>query len=100
MQRINFLQGTTFRTPIQKMMKADTFLHSKLLPFYETARGRTAYNQLLSASEEYLSQYVEEIRGIADGAKVSFIEVNISEYRTHERSTEEIIYDAINDGSN
>ncbi|XP_047468432.1 uncharacterized protein LOC125024676 [Penaeus chinensis] len=64
--------GRTFRGIIEDFLASFKELHDSLLPAYETAEGKAAYDQTLAVLQENYPQYVREIQGTADGAKVPF----------------------------
>ena len=71
------MQGHTFASLIQTFLKSYSFLHEEFLPAYNTCEGRKAYEDTLDSVKANFPQYVDEIQGTADGAKVPFHEVNI-----------------------
>ncbi|XP_022904794.2 beta-alanyl-dopamine/carcinine hydrolase [Onthophagus taurus] len=67
---VGFDIGTTFGSMIHDLLeKCVEFLK---LPTYETESGKEAYENTLAVVKENFPQYIEEIQGIADGAKVPF----------------------------
>jgi hypothetical protein len=46
-----------------------------LLPLYETDAGKKAYEETLTSVRKNFPQYVREMEGTADGAKVHFHKV-------------------------
>jgi SAM-dependent MidA family methyltransferase len=50
-------------------------LNDYLLPIYNSTEGRKVYDDTLHVVQSKFSQYVREIQGIADGAKVEFYKV-------------------------
>ncbi|XP_067651873.1 beta-alanyl-dopamine/carcinine hydrolase-like [Haliotis asinina] len=67
--------GQHFQDAIQSYYGTMTDLHTKLLPFVETTDGMRIYETYLNMAETYFPQYVEELRGIAVGAKLPFKQV-------------------------
>ncbi|XP_071081864.1 beta-alanyl-dopamine/carcinine hydrolase-like [Haliotis cracherodii] len=67
--------GQHFQGAIQEYYAMMTDLHTKLLPFVETAGGSHIYDTYLRMAETHFPQYVDELRGIAVGAKLSFKQV-------------------------
>lgn len=47
---------------------------------YETSEGKKIYNENLEAVGKVFPQYLLEIKGMANGANVSFHKVHIAEY--------------------
>lgn len=50
-------------------------LHDHYLPAYETPEGRKAYEDTLNCVQANYPQYVKELEGTADGAKIPFHKV-------------------------
>jgi len=50
-------------------------LQSEFLPLYAQPEGRQIYEESLKSTQKYFPQYVIELQGVADGAKVPFHEV-------------------------
>lgn len=48
---------------------------SEYLTVYETPEGKRVYEETLAATKEQYPQYIREIEGTADGAKVPFFKV-------------------------
>ncbi|XP_076040741.1 C45 family peptidase tan [Oratosquilla oratoria] len=69
---VGFDVGRTFRGIIEDFLGSFSELRESLLPAYETEEGRAAYDATLKNLEENYPQYVREIQGTADGAKVPF----------------------------
>ena len=69
------VQGQRFKDQIVRAMQNNTFFTSKVLPYNKTQDGAALYAGYLHSAESLYSQYVEEIRGMADGAKIAFDEV-------------------------
>ncbi|KAK7083919.1 hypothetical protein SK128_014954 [Halocaridina rubra] len=64
--------GRTFRGIIEDFLASFKELHECLLPAYESPEGRAAYDLTLASLQENYPQYIREIQGTADGAKVPF----------------------------
>ncbi len=56
-------------------MKNNTFFNSKMLPYNSTAEGAGWYSSYLTSAQTTYPQYVDELHGIADGAKIPFSKV-------------------------
>lgn len=67
--------GRTFRGEIMRAMENNAFFNNKLLPYNKTQDGATLYEKYLHTAESTYPQYVEEIQGMADGAKIGFDEL-------------------------
>jgi hypothetical protein len=50
-------------------------LHKEFLPAYDSPEGRKAYEDTLNCVKANFPQYIDELQGTADGAKVPFHEV-------------------------
>ncbi|XP_026276957.1 uncharacterized protein LOC113205509 isoform X2 [Frankliniella occidentalis] len=69
---VGFDVGRTFSGIIQSFLAKATSLNEEYLPAYETDTGRRAYEDTLAAVKKNYPQYVQELQGTADGAKVPF----------------------------
>ncbi|KAK6627656.1 hypothetical protein RUM44_010135 [Polyplax serrata] len=69
---VGFDIGTTFRHMIQSYLEAHGPLNKIYLPLWETAEGKKAYESTLEVVKKNFPQYLEEIRGTAEGADVPF----------------------------
>ena len=52
-------------------------LHDEILPAYEIPEGKAAYDSTLSCLQKTYPQYLEEMQGIVDGARIQFHHVFI-----------------------
>lgn len=68
-------QGRTFAKMIEDFLAKYQPLVETYLPLYETPEGRAIYEETLACVNEQFPQYVREIQGTADGAKVPFYKV-------------------------
>jgi len=59
------------------MLRSSGPLNEVYLPLYETPEGRKVYDDTLEVVQKNFPQYVEEIQGTADGAKVPFHKVSL-----------------------
>ncbi|KAI5729384.1 hypothetical protein M8J76_001962 [Diaphorina citri] len=69
---VGFDVGRTFSGIIKSFLETSGPLNDTYLPLYETDAGRRVYDATLASVRENFPQYVEEIEGTADGAKVPF----------------------------
>ncbi|RZF48090.1 hypothetical protein LSTR_LSTR002156 [Laodelphax striatellus] len=69
---VGFDVGRTFSGLIKSYLEASNQLNKVYLPLYETQEGRSVYESTLASVKENFPQYVREIEGTADGAKVPF----------------------------
>lgn len=56
-------------------MESSSHLNKYYLPVYESEYGRKVYEDTLAVVTEKFPQFVDEIRGTADGAEVEFHKV-------------------------
>lgn len=68
-------QGRTFAAIIHSFIESYKCLQEEYLPAYNTPEGRKAYEDTLNCVKSSFPQYIDELQGTADGAKVSFHEV-------------------------
>ncbi|KAL3854888.1 hypothetical protein ACJMK2_014124 [Sinanodonta woodiana] len=68
---VGYNVGTVFREWIHKYFHS-SLIPSRLLPFYNTHKGREVFDAYLKASESSFPQYVTEIRGMSDGSGMPF----------------------------
>ena len=69
-------QGRTFRGIIQDFLASFGYLNKVLIPAYSTPEGKKAYEDGLKCVQEHFPQYVREIKGTAEGARVPFLHVS------------------------
>ncbi|PSN31332.1 hypothetical protein C0J52_24052 [Blattella germanica] len=69
---VGFDIGRTFSGLIQNHLAASDPLNKVYLPLYETDAGKKVYQETLNSVRKNFPQYVKEIEGTADGAKVPF----------------------------
>ncbi|KAJ1523424.1 hypothetical protein ONE63_001286 [Megalurothrips usitatus] len=69
---VGFDVGRTFSGIINSFLVQSGPLNDEFLPLYETEAGRRAYEDTLAAVKQHYPQYVQELQGTADGAKVPF----------------------------
>lgn len=60
---------------IQDYLENSISLKNDLLPAYKTPEGLKAYEDTLECLKKNFPQYIRELEGTADGAKVSFQKV-------------------------
>ncbi|XP_050527410.1 uncharacterized protein LOC126897677 [Daktulosphaira vitifoliae] len=71
---VGYSVGRTYGQMIKDFLKIYSPLHD-YLKLLEKPEGRIIYEESLKATEKYFPQYVTELQGVADGAKVSFEEL-------------------------
>lgn len=71
------LQGRTFSGLIHSFVDNCKALNEEFLPAYATPEGKKAYEDTLNCLRTNFPQYVRELEGTADGAKVPFYKVII-----------------------
>ncbi|VEN35787.1 unnamed protein product [Callosobruchus maculatus] len=73
---VGYDMGRTFSDMIHNFLKISTSLNKCYLSCYDMPEGRKAYEDTLNCVKTNFPQYVRELEGIADGAKVPFHKVN------------------------
>lgn len=68
-------QGVATAALIHTAMDNNTFYNSKVLSYNTTAEGAWLYSTYLQTAKDTFPQYVEELQGLADGAKMDFSKV-------------------------
>ncbi|KAL3854891.1 hypothetical protein ACJMK2_014127 [Sinanodonta woodiana] len=63
--------GTVFKEWIHKYFNS-SLIPSRIIPFYNTHKGRDVFDEYLKVSESSFPQYVTELRGMADGSGMTF----------------------------
>ncbi|XP_069701201.1 beta-alanyl-dopamine/carcinine hydrolase-like [Periplaneta americana] len=69
---VGFDVGRTFGSLIHSFLAASKPLNEEYLPLYETDAGKAVYQETLACVRKNFPQYVRELEGTADGAKVPF----------------------------
>mmetsp|Transcript_24362 Transcript_24362/g.51906 ORF Transcript_24362/g.51906 Transcript_24362/m.51906 type:complete len:426 (+) Transcript_24362:133-1410(+) len=86
--------GSTFEQGINSRLSQSDSLQNKTLPSLKTAGGKELYEAFLSLHETTFPEYVQELKGIADGAKLPFDWVFLAqldqEFRGQLDSTHEV----------
>ena len=72
-----FFQGRTFQGLIEYFLARNAHLNVVLLEKYQSHRVRRTYENALKSLEKTYPQYLDELKGIADGAKVPFFKVSL-----------------------
>jgi hypothetical protein len=67
--------GLHFAEAIHRLFDNYVLLQGQILPFYNTATGRSYYQSLLKLHRNHFPGYVSELEGIAEGAMRPFEEV-------------------------
>ena len=68
-------QGSAFRDQIVAVMKDNSFFNSKMLSYNSTAEGSHLYTTFYKTVAAKFPHYLDELRGMADGANISFSKV-------------------------
>ena len=71
-------QGRRFNATIHAAMSSNTFYNEKMLPYYNTADGKKLYDSLTQEAMQSFPEYVEEIKGLANGIELPFYKVSLS----------------------
>lgn len=56
-------------------MENNTFFNTKMLSYNSTAKGRALYSSFYHVVAHTFPQYLDELRGMADGANTTFSKV-------------------------
>ena len=72
-----FPQGRTFQTSIESSLAKNKHLNNVLVEKYHSDKVRRSYEKVLKSLEKSYPQYVDELKGIAAGAKVPFFKVTM-----------------------
>ena len=70
-----FFQGLHFKDEIQSAIRGSTFFMERVLPFNVTSEGGALYSKYHDTAKSSFPQYLEEIRGMAEGVNLSYSEV-------------------------
>ena len=72
------MKGTTFRDKIVTAIRSSSFFMDHLLPFNVTVEGAELYGRYHDIAASSFSAYLEEIRGMAEGARLTYSEVGVA----------------------
>lgn len=72
-------QGQTFRGNIENFLSLNKHLNNVLVEKYESAKVRRIYEGTLKNMNKNFPQYIDELQGIAQGARVPFFKVSNAE---------------------
>ena len=72
----SLLQGRTFQANIESFLAQNDHLNNVLVEKYQSAKVRRIYENQLKCLKESFPQYVDEIKGMANGARVPFFKVS------------------------
>jgi hypothetical protein len=64
--------GSAFKEQILTVMQSNTFFNSKMLFYNSTAGGSALYSTYYHTVASTFPKYLDELRGMADGAGLSF----------------------------
>lgn len=68
-------QGRTFRSCIENYLGQNKHLNDVLVEKYQSAKVRRVYESTLKTTAKMFPQYIDELKGIAQGARVPFFQV-------------------------
>lgn len=68
-------QGSAFKKQILTVMQGNTFFNTKMLFYNSTAEGSALYMSYYNIVASTFPKYLEELRGMADGASIAFSKV-------------------------
>ena len=60
-------------------MKNNTFFNDRMLPYNQTTEGSSLYSAYFDIASKRYPQYMDELRGMADGTQMKFSEVKIEQ---------------------
>lgn len=83
-------QGRTFRGLIQSFVENHGPLNNVYLPLYKTPEGKKAYEATLASLNKNFPQYIKELEGTAEGAKVPFCKVRLFHDKKNDYFTQNI----------
>ncbi|XP_071093248.1 beta-alanyl-dopamine/carcinine hydrolase-like [Haliotis cracherodii] len=69
---VGYSVGSTFKSRIQTYIESSALFNDTLLPFYDTREGRDLVETIMTLTEKNFPKYVDEVRGTAEGAGLSF----------------------------
>ena len=72
------MQGSAFREQILTAMQNNSFFNNKMLSYNATAEGRALYSSYYHTVLHTFPLFLDEVRGMADGAKILFSKVSQS----------------------
>lgn len=78
------LQGRTFQANIESFLAQNDHLNNVLVEKYQSAKVRRIYENQLKCLKESFPQYVDEIKGMANGARVPFFKVGRKENKSRD----------------
>jgi len=70
------VQGSAFAEQIHRAMKNSTFFNTRMLPYNRTKEGSALYSSYYNVVLRTFPDLLEEVKGMADGANVTFSEVS------------------------
>eukprot|EP00095_Tigriopus_kingsejongensis_P003056 maker-scaffold101_size371023-snap-gene-0.20 protein:Tk03056 transcript:maker-scaffold101_size371023-snap-gene-0.20-mRNA-1 annotation:"leucine-rich repeat-containing protein 48-like isoform x3" len=68
-------EGRTFRGNIESFLAQNAHVNNVLVEKYQSAKVRMIYEKLLKNTTETFPQYIDELKGIAHGARVPFFKL-------------------------
>ena len=71
-EQIGFQVGKLFGSNIRKIIQRRSEWHSRLMTILSTKKGRLVSKELLTITQKYFPYILQEIKGMADGAGISF----------------------------
>lgn len=78
--QIGFLIGQKFSKLIQNRLSTDLILQNQLLPFAQLPNSQTLIHTLSQTNKNKFPNYWNELKGIAQGSGVPFLNVNFLTY--------------------
>ena len=69
-------QGSAFADQIHIAMQNNTFFNTRMLPYNRTKEGSALYSSYYNVALRTFPDFLEEVKGMANGANVTFSEVS------------------------
>ena len=77
---IGLTQGSAFMSSIKDALLHDDVVMNQLLPYVQSGNGKSAFDELKANHQVWFPDFWSELRGLADGADVSFELVLLSSF--------------------
>jgi len=78
---VGFAIGQQFASNIKDFVDNYAYLQESLIPFYQTASGKQVVDAFTEVNAKYYPGYFEELRGIATGSSIPFIDLLLLTFR-------------------
>ncbi|KAK6185935.1 hypothetical protein SNE40_008064 [Patella caerulea] len=78
---VGFDMGKTFKSRIHDYNSKDTEFQKRLMPYITSQEGVSVMDKYLTVVRQYYPQYLDELKGIAAGSEMPFIQIFINSIR-------------------